>query len=246
MRMTLALAALLTLGTAAAVSLAQPPDDGPPPGPPPHQRGPRGDGPDHGPPHGPPPVIAALDTDRDGTLSAEEIAKASEAIKSLDKNDDGKLTEDELRPPRDERRGPRGDGPGFGPPRGDGPGGDGPREFRRGRRDRGPGQGEGGPPEGPRPRRRPERPDGPPPGGPDGPPPGHAGGMPPLVPPHVRDELDLSDEQEQKLADLHKEVQEKLKGILTEEQREKLSHIRPPHPPGPPGGPRGPRPPRED
>lgn len=44
------------------------------------------------------PIVAALDTDKDGTLSAEEIAKASEALKTLDKNADGKLSPEELRP----------------------------------------------------------------------------------------------------------------------------------------------------
>ncbi len=47
--------------------------------------------------------MQALDADRDGTLSAEEISAASDALQSLDKNDDGKLTEDELRPPRPQR-----------------------------------------------------------------------------------------------------------------------------------------------
>lgn len=72
--------------------------------------GPRGEGePGAGPerpgrPGGPggmpiPPVLAALDTDRDGELSAREIASAPAALKTLDKNSDGKLTHEELRPP---------------------------------------------------------------------------------------------------------------------------------------------------
>jgi len=61
----------------------------------------------------PPPVIAALDANRDGVIDADEIANASKALKSLDKNGDGKLTQDELRPPRPEG-GPGQDGP---PPR---------------------------------------------------------------------------------------------------------------------------------
>lgn len=114
----------------------------------PGDRGPDGRGPDgerpFGPPGGrfggprdefaPPPLIRALDADGDHEISAEEIAGAADALKSLDKNSDGKLSPDELRPefagrgpgdgergpPRDgERRGPRFDGPrdGDGPPR---------------------------------------------------------------------------------------------------------------------------------
>lgn len=50
-------------------------------------------------PPGPPPVVAALDANSDGTLSAEEIDGASGALKKLDKNGDGKLTREELMPP---------------------------------------------------------------------------------------------------------------------------------------------------
>ena len=48
----------------------------------------------------PPPIIAALDLNHDGVLSKDEIAKASESLKTLDKNGDGQLTPDEIRPPR--------------------------------------------------------------------------------------------------------------------------------------------------
>lgn len=44
------------------------------------------------------PVVAALDANGDGVISAEEIANAPAALKKLDKNGDGKLTEDEIRP----------------------------------------------------------------------------------------------------------------------------------------------------
>jgi hypothetical protein len=47
----------------------------------------------------PPPIIAALDLNHDGVISADEIAKAPESLKKLDKNGDGQLTRDELRPP---------------------------------------------------------------------------------------------------------------------------------------------------
>jgi len=44
------------------------------------------------------PAFEALDADHDGIISAAEIAHAAAALKSLDKNGDGKLTEDEVRP----------------------------------------------------------------------------------------------------------------------------------------------------
>ncbi|GAB4314615.1 MAG: hypothetical protein Kow0059_06490 [Candidatus Sumerlaeia bacterium] len=43
-----------------------------------------------------PPVVAALDADRDGTLSAAELENAPAALRTLDKNDDGRLTREEL------------------------------------------------------------------------------------------------------------------------------------------------------
>lgn len=49
---------------------------------------------------GPPPLVAALDADRDGTISAEEIANASESLAQLDKNGDGELSPRELFPGR--------------------------------------------------------------------------------------------------------------------------------------------------
>src|SRR5437667_4136665 len=45
----------------------------------------------------PPLVVATLDANGDGIIDAAEIARASEALKTLDKNCDGKLTPDELR-----------------------------------------------------------------------------------------------------------------------------------------------------
>jgi hypothetical protein len=59
-----------------------------------------------------PPLIAALDANHDGVIDADEIANASKALKSLDKNGDGKLTQDEIRPRPP--GGPEG-GPGGGP-----------------------------------------------------------------------------------------------------------------------------------
>ena len=88
---------LCALPLTAAALLAQPADENAPP-----PNGPKGE-------HGrrpPPPVMAVLDANHDGILSAEEIANASKALLTLDKNGDGQLTLDELRPPRPE------DGPG--------------------------------------------------------------------------------------------------------------------------------------
>ena len=46
------------------------------------------------------PVLAALDTDRDGEISAAEIANSAAALKSLNINNDGRLTPYELLPTR--------------------------------------------------------------------------------------------------------------------------------------------------
>lgn len=158
----------LALGTSACLLSAQdapprpegqrppPREDGPgrpererrgPGGPEDDHRGPGGpDGDRRGPggpggPRPPMPLMVALDLNHDGVIDAEEIAKASESLKKLDKNGDGKLTQDELRPPRPEGRGgpggpggPRGEGrpEGPGPRHEDGPGGEGrpPRPAR--------------------------------------------------------------------------------------------------------------------
>ena len=50
-----------------------------------------------------PPLVAALDGNHDGVIDEEEIKNSAEALRKLDKNGDGKLTLDELRP---ERNGP--------------------------------------------------------------------------------------------------------------------------------------------
>jgi hypothetical protein len=89
---------ICALPLSAAALLAQPTDGHmPPPGPP----GEPGRRP-------PPPLMAVLDTNHDGILSAEEIANAPKSLLLLDKNGDGQLTPEELRPPRPEGGGPGG------------------------------------------------------------------------------------------------------------------------------------------
>lgn len=97
----------------------------------------------------PSPVMVALDTDRDGELSAEEIANAAEALKTLDADGNGQLSREELRPKFPGPGGPGQGGPGgFGGPGRGGPGNfPGPGQGGRG----GPGQGgpgQGGPGQG--------------------------------------------------------------------------------------------------
>jgi Ca2+-binding EF-hand superfamily protein len=58
----------------------------------------------------PNPVVAAIDADGNGELSEEEIKNASKALAALDKNKDGKITAEEMRP----QFGPGGPG-GFDP-----------------------------------------------------------------------------------------------------------------------------------
>jgi EF hand len=91
----------LTLGLPIVAAVAQ--QDGPPDGPPPQG------GPGMGMHRMPPPIIAALDTNHDGIIDADEIANASAALKTLDKSGTGKLTLLDLMGPP-----PRGSGGGMG------------------------------------------------------------------------------------------------------------------------------------
>ncbi len=89
---TIALA-LLALGATALLASAQdnnPPSGGPPGGGPGGPRGHR---------HPPLPIVMALDANHDGVIDAKEIANASAALKTLDKNGDGQLSLDEYMPP---------------------------------------------------------------------------------------------------------------------------------------------------
>jgi Ca2+-binding EF-hand superfamily protein len=67
------------------------------------------------------PLFAALDTNGDGVIDAEELAAATASLQKLDRNHDGKLTEDEVRP----AFGGRGPGGPGGPGMRGGPGGPG-------------------------------------------------------------------------------------------------------------------------
>jgi hypothetical protein len=83
--------ALIALGTTALLASAQDNHDGPPGGGP---GGPRGH---HR--HPPLPIVTALDVNHDGVIDADEIANASTALLTLDKNGDGILTTNEYLPP---------------------------------------------------------------------------------------------------------------------------------------------------
>ena len=76
------------------------------------------------------------------------------------------------------------------------------------------------------------RPAAPPP--PFGPPPPFEPGR--LMPPHVRDALDLTAEQEERLDKLEQEVKGQLLRILTADQKTKLNELRKRGPAGPPPG----------
>ena len=115
-KITIALA-VLALGASAFVASAQDnSNDGPPGG---GQHGPGMGG--QRPP--PPLVIGALDANHDGVIDADEIANASAALKTLDKNGDGKLTRDEFIGKR-----PMGKPPGGSDANSDGPKGPPPGE----------------------------------------------------------------------------------------------------------------------
>ncbi len=94
------------------------------------------------------PLMEALDSDKDGQLSKEEIEGAVAALKKLDKDNDGKLSQEEIGwPPMGRGMGGRG-GPGGGPGGFGGPGGGpggGPRGFGGPGGGRGPGGFGGGP-----------------------------------------------------------------------------------------------------
>jgi hypothetical protein len=66
--------------------------------PPPPKKKTAGKSPPPPPRKGPQPLLAALDLDRDGILSADEIQDAPASLAALDKNEDGTLSRKELQP----------------------------------------------------------------------------------------------------------------------------------------------------
>jgi hypothetical protein len=92
--------AVLALGASAIVASAQ--DNNTPPngGNQDWQNGTGGPGGRMGRRPPPSPLMEALDVNHDGVIDADEIANAPAELKTLDKNGDGKLTQDELRPQR--------------------------------------------------------------------------------------------------------------------------------------------------
>lgn len=62
------------------------------------------------------PLVTALDLNGDDIIDADELTKAGESLKKLDKNGDGKLTPDEIRPARPEGLGGHGRGGSGGEP----------------------------------------------------------------------------------------------------------------------------------
>ena len=120
----------LALSLSAGIALAQdpggPPRRGGPGGQPGGPGGRPGGGPGSGGPRFMPPIMAALDANADGVIDENEIANASKALKTLDKDGDGKLTREEYMgvrpggPGGPGSPGVQGERPGrFGPPPGD-------------------------------------------------------------------------------------------------------------------------------
>lgn len=169
--------------------------------------------------------VMSMDSNGDGTLTANEVQdpRLQGMMSVADVDADGVVTQDELRNMFTQQMAQQGEfrgGPG-------GPPGFGGGEFGEG----GPGRGPGG-----------RGPDGRGPGGmgsegrgPGGPP--HSGE---LMPSFIQDELELTEEQRSRLAELQKAVDKKIQGILTKEQRARYKEMLMRGPGGPGGGPGGP------
>ncbi len=149
--------------------------------------GDRGGPPGGGPPgggRGPNPLVEALDVDHDRVLSADELKNASDALLALDRNKDGKLTEEEYRPAG-------GRGGIVGGPGGGREGGAPPNNRRGGTDGRRP-EGQGGPGRGP----GPGGPGGRGPGGPEG----QVGPPPPNADRFIEHALEIDADKDGKLS----------------------------------------------
>ena len=89
------------------------------------------------------PIIIVLDLDKNGEISAEEIKVAAKSLKKLDKNQDGKISIDEMTPDFSQMMGGRG-GPGGRGGQGGGPEGGRGGPGGRGGQGGGPGGRDGG------------------------------------------------------------------------------------------------------
>lgn len=197
-------------------------------------------------------MLALIDSNGDGTISADELAKATEVLKALDTDGDGAVSPIEVRAPRRQApeagRRPRrqaGEGPATRlnarrPDSQDQPAARGraranrpaleERLEGRGDRRRRPGVVGGSPndraAQGPG-QRAPQ-------GGP---------GSPPIIgalPPFVLDQLDLNDEQLVKIRELDHQIRQRLNEILNNEQAKRLPKLMRQDPgPGGPGRPGG-------
>jgi Ca2+-binding EF-hand superfamily protein len=58
-----------------------------------------------------PPVMEALDANGDGTIDEWEVSNATALLRKLDRNNDGRLTPEELRPALRDRGGAPGNQP---------------------------------------------------------------------------------------------------------------------------------------
>lgn len=118
MKTKLTTALVVAIGALALAANAQDnnPPNGAPPSDGPGQHGPRTGMDQRGPGMGQgqrpplPLIVRALDANHDGVIDATEIDNASAALKTLDKDSDGKLTMQEVMGPRPQMRGGRPDG----------------------------------------------------------------------------------------------------------------------------------------
>ncbi|MBM4069614.1 MAG: spore coat protein CotH [Planctomycetes bacterium] len=164
------------------------------------------------------PILAALDKNDDGKLSKDEVlAGVKKFFTDLDKDENGSITEAQLAEGLNRI---------FPQPKGfpGGPGG--PGGFPGGKDPGGFPGGPGGPGAGP--------------GGPGGFPGGPPGGLPrpgEILPGFLQQQLKLTAEQRKELEKLQKEIEAKLDKLLTEEQRKTLRDMRRRMSGGFPGGP---------